>query len=209
MDYSGGNDDRKIAAEIRDSYLSAMTGLVCWLADHGHQIRLLAGDSQDLTVIDEVLSRVRQDRPDLPQAAMLAEPALTISELMSQLSTVETVVATRYHTVLCALMLGKPTLAVGYADKFGPLMADMGLADFCQSASSPDLERMTEQFTALQAAAAKLRPRMAQRTANNRVQSRMQFDEMSVALFPHGRGRTDAARAGSVNQQTTSHGANA
>ena len=75
---------------------------------------------------------------------------------MQQLASVDTVVATRYHNVLCALKLAKPTLSIGYAPKFDALMAEMGLAEFCQSARSLDVDRLIKQFTELESRSAQL-----------------------------------------------------
>ena len=58
------------------------------------------------------------------------------------------IVATRYHNVMCALKLCKPTISLGYSQKFVNLMADMGLAEFGQFAYSLDLDRLIEQFAA-------------------------------------------------------------
>jgi len=48
--------------------------------------------------------------------------------------------------VLCALKLGKPTLAIGYAKKNDVLMAEMGLDGFCQEARAIDVDRLVTQF---------------------------------------------------------------
>ena len=84
---------------------------------------------------------MRQARPDLDPSWIVIEPGLSFAALMQSLTPVGTVVATRYHNVICALKLGKPTIALGYAEKFGPLMADMGLAEFTESASSFNINR--------------------------------------------------------------------
>ena len=64
-------------------------------------------------------------------AMVVAEPFSTLGDMMDELVKVRTVVGTRYHIVLAALKLSKPTIAVGYSAKHEVLMADMGLEDFC------------------------------------------------------------------------------
>jgi polysaccharide pyruvyl transferase WcaK-like protein len=179
MEYSGGNDDRARAGQIRASYIEHMTRFVTWLADEGRPVRLLAGDTIDAGAVGEVLAGVRERRPGLDPAAVVAEPALTLQELMTQLATVQTVVATRYHTVLCALRLAKPTLAVGYAPKFAPLMAEMGLGEFTQPAQSLDADLLIKQFTELEGQAARLAPTVAERNAANEALLRRQFALLS------------------------------
>ena len=75
---------------------------------------------------------------------------------------VSTVVATRYHNVICALMLAKPTISIGYGEKNAVLMAGTGLADYCQSIGSLDVDRLIEQFTDLESHAAQLRQTVAE-----------------------------------------------
>ena len=55
-----------------------------------------------------------------------------------------------YRSFRDTLKLAKPTLSVGYSAKFGVLMEEVGLAEFCQSAHSVDVDRLIEQFTELE-----------------------------------------------------------
>ena len=87
---------------------------------------------------------------------------------MRAMAPVGTVVATRYHNVMCALKLSKPTMSIGYAAKHDVLMADMGLSEFCQSARSLDVGRLIEQFTELESRSAQLRRTMAERNGRTR-----------------------------------------
>ena len=183
MEYSGGNDDRPQAAEIRSSYIEQMTRFVLWLVDSDRPVRLLAGDTIDERVVQEILVGLRALRPELGPLAVKAEHASTLGELMRQMASVDTVVASRYHTVLCALKLVKPTLSVGYAPKFDALMAEMGLAEFSQSAKSLDASRLIEQFTELENKSVQLRQAVTERNAANALLLDRQFATLSAHLF--------------------------
>jgi polysaccharide pyruvyl transferase WcaK-like protein len=54
----------------------------------------------------------------------------SLSDLAQALSDVAAVVAMRFHNVVMALRLGKPTVAVAYASKTSDLMDRVGLAEF-------------------------------------------------------------------------------
>lgn len=163
MAYYGGNDDRQRADEIHASYVEKMKRFVRWLVDNDRQVRLFTGDHADEAVVAEILSDLRAHRPDLEPSRVAAEPVSSLADLMQQMSSVDTVVATRYHNVLCALKLSKPTLSIGYAAKNDVLMAEMGLVAFCQSICSLDVERLIEQFTALESRQEQLRRTMVER----------------------------------------------
>lgn len=160
MAFYGGNDDRARAEEIHRSYVETMRRFVLWLADSGREVRLFTGDQADEPVLKEILADVSSSR-------VVAEPTPTLQELMRQMAGVDTVVATRYHNVLCALKLSKPTVSVGYAVKNDVLMAGMGLGEFCQSARSVDYERLIEQFTAVESGRDQLVDTMMERNRLN------------------------------------------
>lgn len=183
MDYHGGNDDRRQANELHISYVEKMKGFVLWLVDNGRPVRLFATDVHDERIVREVVADVCAQRPELAPSQVIAEPVSSLDELMRQIASVDTVVASRYHNVLCALKLAKPTLSVGYAAKFSVLMAEMGLAEFCQSAHSLDVSRLIEQFTELESRSAQLRQTMTERSAANARLVDDQFAALSIVLF--------------------------
>ena len=184
MDYFGGNDERGRSDRIHAEYLDKITRFTGWLVDTGHRVRLFGGDTRyDITVAERVRDAVRGDRPDLAPDTLLVEPGTSFAELMPFLSPVGTVVATRYHNVICALKLGKPVIALGYADKFVPLMADMGLADFVDSATSFDVDLLVEMFTDLEKRQDELRLAMVGRNAAKTEALDEQYRTLSRVLF--------------------------
>ena len=186
MDFHGTNDDdRRRADSIHSSYVEKMKVFARWLVDSGYKIRLFVGDTNgsDDTVVQKVLADLRAYRPDLDRAWAVAEPVSTYADLMRAMAPTDAVVATRYHNVICALMLSKPTISIGYAEKNAVLMADMGLAEYCQAINSLDVGRLIEQFTDLESHAAQLRQMLAERNAANRLLIKRQFTELSAVLF--------------------------
>src|SRR6266849_4401941 len=107
-----------------------MKGFVLWLVDNGRTVQLFTTDVHDEPIMWEVIGDVRARRPELSPSQVIAEPVPSLDELMRRLASVETVVASRFHNVLGALKMAKPTVSVGYAAKFDALMTEMGLAEF-------------------------------------------------------------------------------
>ena len=183
MDYYGGNDDRQQADQLRAFYVENMKSFVLWLVEHGRVVRMFTTDVHDERIMHEVIAALRAHRPELGPSQLIAEPVPGLDELLRQIASVDTVIASRYHGVLYALKLAKPTLAIGYAAKFGALMAEMGLAEFCQSAASVDAGRLTEQFMDLESRSPQLRQAMTERTAANARLLDHQFTTLSALLF--------------------------
>jgi polysaccharide pyruvyl transferase WcaK-like protein len=183
MDYHGGNDDRQQADQLRASYVDKMKSFVLWLVDSGRPVRMFTTDVHDEPIMHEVIAHLRARRPELSPSQVIAEPVSSLYELMRQIASVDTVVASRFHNMLYAVKLAKPTLSTGYAAKFGALMEEMGLTEFCQSAHSLDVARLIEQFTELESRSAQLRPTMIERTAANAQLLDNQFATLSALLF--------------------------
>jgi polysaccharide pyruvyl transferase WcaK-like protein len=185
MAYYGGNDDRRQAMQIHSSYVDKMTYFTRWLVDSGHRVRLFGGDNKfDDSVAEHILADLQRYRPDLEPGWVVVEPFSSFAELMAAMAPVGTVVATRYHNVMCALKLCKPTISLGYSEKFISLMADMGLSEFSQFAYSLDVARLIEQFTELESRHAQLQQTMAARNAANVRNLDHQFAALSALLFP-------------------------
>lgn len=174
MAYYGGNDDRARANELHARYVAVVTDFVRHLVAKGRPVRLFIGDVADLPVVEHIRAAVGGD--------VVAQPLTTLQDLMDQMSHVDTVVATRYHNVLCALKVGKPTLSIGYATKNDVLMAAMGLGEFCQPASSVRLSRLVEQFEQLEARRAELTATLAERNRTVRERLESQFAALSTMI---------------------------
>jgi polysaccharide pyruvyl transferase WcaK-like protein len=184
MTYRGTDDDRDRAEEVYDEYVAKMTRFVHWLVENGHRVRLLTGDHEDELVSAAILADVRKNRPELDPSWVVEDPPKSLDELMEQMAALDTVVATRFHNVVCALMLSKPTVSIGYAAKNDVLMADMGLAEFCQHIRSLDVDRLISQYTALESRRDVVGPVMDERNAVNRSLLEDQYGVLSSEVFP-------------------------
>ena len=186
LDYYGTNDDRERANELHASYINKMKIFVRWLVDSGRKVRLFVGDTNgsDDSVVQEILTDIRTSRPDLDPAWVVAEPVSSFSELMQAMAPVSTVIATRYHNVLCALKLSKPTISIGYSAKNTALMADAGLSEFCQDAGSLDTELLIKQFKELEERSARLKSAIVECCKTKADHLDEQFAELTATLFP-------------------------
>jgi polysaccharide pyruvyl transferase WcaK-like protein len=197
MEYSGNeDDDRGRAAEIRAGYVEKMKAFTRWLVDDGRQVRLFIGDTNnaDEAVVEEILADLRAHRPALDPARVVAEPVSTFADLRRAMAPTGTVVATRYHNVVCALMLSKPTISIGYGQKNAVLMAGSGLGEYCQSINDLDVEQLIQQFTSLETHAARLRQIVAAANTAKEPLVASQRAELSALLFPPGATRREMRR---------------
>ncbi|WP_030677419.1 polysaccharide pyruvyl transferase family protein [Streptomyces sp. NRRL B-1347] len=177
MDFHGGDDDRARAEEIHRRYLEGTTRFVRALVRDGRRVRLLTGDACDAPVVDAILEAV--DSP-----LVTAAETASLADLMKETAAADTVVATRYHNLICALKVGTPTLALSYAAKSDALMARMGLGAYCHPARDVDADRLLDQFRALEGRSAELRRTLSERNLVAARQLEQQFTDLTTALFP-------------------------
>jgi polysaccharide pyruvyl transferase WcaK-like protein len=184
MSYHGTNDDRGQADEVHAAYVEKMKRFTRWLVDGGHRIRLLTGDREDEAVATQLIEDLRECRPDLDPSWVVFEPITFLADVMRQMTLVDTIVATRYHNVLCALKVSKPTVSIGYSAKNDVLMDEMGLGEFCQNIRTLDVDLLMEQFTKLESRSEQLGDEMAKQNAVNVRRLEHQFKVLSTSLFP-------------------------
>jgi polysaccharide pyruvyl transferase WcaK-like protein len=186
MAYHGTNADRAEADQNYSSYVGKIVEFARWLVDEGYRIRLFTGDPSDEAVVEAVYDDLRQTRPDLVEARLIFEPAESLGELMQQLADVDLVVASRYHNVVSAVKLSKPTISISYGAKSDILLEGMRLAEFRQPIKTLDVPRLIEQFRALEARAARLEPEMHKKNAEYAELLDRQFAVLSATLFGAG-----------------------
>jgi polysaccharide pyruvyl transferase WcaK-like protein len=195
MEYYGSSDDRTQSEEIHARYVDAMQSFVRWLVDSGHRVRLFWGDDGDGVVVREVLADLATGRPNLEPGTVTAGPLSSLQDLMEEMAHVGTVVGIRFHNIVAAVKLSKPTISIGYCEKHDDLMADMGLSGFTQAAQSVDVDRLIAQFQELERRAPELRRTLTERNRTKAASLDDQFARLSSSLLGSA-GRRPAAAGG-------------
>lgn len=151
---SAGDGSTSRGEEIYQHYIAKLGQFVVWLLEHAYTVRIIIGQTHDLRAVNDIKTYVEtvyseRNKTIMATGQLISEPIATTEDLFHQIATTDIVVASRFHNVLCALMLNKPVISLGYAKKNDVLMAEMGLGDYCQPMETFDLERLKTQFSAL------------------------------------------------------------
>jgi polysaccharide pyruvyl transferase WcaK-like protein len=185
MDFHGSADERMQSDQIYRRYLDGITAFIRWLTDNGRDVRLFVGDTKgcDDTVIRDIITDLKVHRPELDPTRVVAASTESFGDLMREMAPAGIVVATRYHNVIGALRLAKPTICIGYAAKHDDLMADMGLSAFCQPAQTLDVALLIQQFADLEKRRDQVREMISQRNAALALHLAEQFTLLSAILL--------------------------
>lgn len=201
MHYSGGNDDRRRSLDIHAAYVQSVKLFARWLVDNDYRIRLFFGDNDDEVIARDILADLVEYSPNMAPAMVALEPVATFDDVTRVVQSVSMVVATRFHNVVAAVRVAKPTLSLGYAGKSTVIMTDAGLADFCLAAGSLDAAQIIERFKELERQAPELRKEMQENTAEKARLLDEQFALLSAKLFLPTRSESMAVKPDRVNAE--------
>lgn len=146
INYYGWKHDEGAGEPIYQVYISKLKRFVSWLLENDYQIRLLIGDQTDRRPLDELIAFVKSDLSPPHHKRVIADEILNVDDLFKQIAQSDIVIASRFHNVLCSLMLERPVISLGYHEKNDLLMEDIGLRDYCQHIEHFSLEWLIEQF---------------------------------------------------------------
>lgn len=121
MDWAGWSGRDETAAS---SYFTTLVDTVTGLVQRGHPVLLLVGQPVDVAPAEEVRQSVVAR---LPNADLSLADIGSFDDLVAAVQTTDLVLATRFHTVVAALMTDRPVISAGYAPKNGELLRRVGL----------------------------------------------------------------------------------
>jgi polysaccharide pyruvyl transferase WcaK-like protein len=178
MQYGGWNRTGDTGT-IEQRHVAVLAEFACWLLQSGYRVRLVSADWHDVGTTEQVSATVKTADPS--HVHRLTTAAVSeMSQLLDNLSEATVVVATRYHSVIGALLNGKPVLSLAYAAKNDHVMETAGLGPYCQHLDSIDLELLKKQLSELAADHRELSRRIATNVA--RMRNRIAAEEQRLRL---------------------------
>jgi polysaccharide pyruvyl transferase WcaK-like protein len=161
---------------LYNSFIQQLGMLGSWLIESGYRLTLFCTDiSLDPPALVDVQKIIRGRTGSLCHVHQG-----TTEELLQNMSSMDYVVACRFHAVVLAHLLNIPVLAIAHHPKITALMNDLGLAEYCVDIGNRDLGELTDRFSSLVTNRDRIKNRMAERLALYKGRLSVQFDE----LFP-------------------------
>ena len=179
MAYYGRGDDPVRGADVRRRYAAEMAEAMGRLADTGDRVVLVGGDRVDIDVARDIRAAVLAACPSLSDDAVLVRDVATFTDLTNEMMRADVVVATRFHNLICALRLARPTVSVGYAEKNRHLMQALGLDVYCQDIEQFDADHLVAQVRAARVDKAAFATRVRDATSGYAGQVESLLDRMA------------------------------
>lgn len=147
INYYGHQYSPGVGERIYQEYIAKIRHFASWLLREGFVIRVLSGDVSDTWPAQDLVDFVHTEGEAKWREKLIVPEITNANELFNQIAQTDLVVASRFHNVLCALMLERPVISLSYHEKNDALMREMGLEDYCQHIEHFTNERLVQQFS--------------------------------------------------------------
>lgn len=178
INYRGWSHDPIAGEPVFRAYIEKMKGFLRWLLEQGYDVRLIVGDLTDEPCVTEMHAFLETEPMRKYRDRVVAEPIADLDALFEQISRTDLVVASRFHNLLCSLMLRRPVVSVGYHEKNDLLLGGFGLADYCQHIETFTLDRLIDHFRRSVAQHAQITAHLGERLSEYRHALDQQYDEL-------------------------------
>jgi polysaccharide pyruvyl transferase WcaK-like protein/chemotaxis methyl-accepting protein methylase len=149
MVYPGKYSASDPRPETYRTYLESLAAFAVWLLDHDYDIRLLLGDA-DTIVIEDFKTALRARVGSYDERRIIERPIASVEDVLAELGATDLVVATRFHNVLLALLVGRPVIAISFHHKCSSLMEQMDLSDYCHEIEQLNADWLIHRFRDLE-----------------------------------------------------------
>ena len=141
MAWAGATTERSPRQRLTADYLGQMTELTASLVSAGHRVRILVGDADDGPTARAVVTAAGGTSDVVAVDFTLPTSS---GEAFTQIADLDVVIGTRFHTVIYAVMLGKPVISLGYGEKHRDLMTRLGVTTYAVSVRDASAEHVGE-----------------------------------------------------------------
>lgn len=128
------------------AYIKQLSNFVKYVLDRGYTVSLFNHHPKDLFAIEDIRERLQKKTNVNIDTINFNK---TVKDLVTMISEADIVVATRFHSTVLPLRLGKPVLGIGYYRKSKELMEDVGLGDYYVDINDFTAEELITKFDCL------------------------------------------------------------
>jgi polysaccharide pyruvyl transferase WcaK-like protein len=169
--------------EVRD-YVERIGTFLLRLLECGRRVRVVIGDVYYDEVARQQLRAWLEERNVYDR--IVDEAATSFQELIRQLAEADFVVATRFHNLVLALLVGKPVVSISHMEKNDELMAAMGLPEYSLPLRDAQPEQLLQRLAWMECRAGELRRLIGERIQEYRARLEEQYATVFTRLTDRG-----------------------
>jgi polysaccharide pyruvyl transferase WcaK-like protein len=182
MAYYGWESNPESGQQIYEDYIAKLTRLGRDLLKQRHSLRIVIGEIVDRKAARDLSVRLSQDADQSTVSRVKVPEVNGLEDVLREMAACDVVIATRFHNVVGALMVGKPVISIGYAKKNEVLLHEVGLGAYSQLIENFDVDRLMCAFSEVVERRAAIGNRIAKRVQEYRASLRRQLE----AVVMHG-----------------------
>jgi polysaccharide pyruvyl transferase WcaK-like protein len=165
--------------EIYHNYVRKLAAFARWLNERGHGVSFFPTQLRaDALVIQDIRGLLKGGGATNFEDPLVDRPMSSLDDLISRISMMDIVVATRYHGILLAAVLHRPVLAIAYHEKTDDLMAQIGQSEYVVNIGSFDTNSLAERFVAMESRTKTIRREIEQRIPILRQTLEREYDRV-------------------------------
>jgi polysaccharide pyruvyl transferase WcaK-like protein len=164
--------------KIYASYMASLTTFVSSLLRDDFSVIFFHTSGTDKFVVEELLESLQKDNliEDTDNVEVVATKKA--EDLLTLMSGVDIVVASRLHGVMLSHLMNRPVLAISYDRKVTTYMQDVGQGEFCLDIHHIDPQLLINTFLALSLKQELVKDQIAKKTTEFKQSLSIQFDEI-------------------------------
>lgn len=163
-----------------DKYLDKLANFIDWLLQNNYKVVMFSSCVGEHMAVTSLLKDVlHHQEKGFCDEQIVSIPILTVEELISQLTDVNLVIASRLHSVLLATLMNKPTIALAYHFKLDMVMQEIGQKDYCLRIDCFDVEELKQKFVLMEENYKTIQAQLAHHTQRCRAR----LDEQYKFIF--------------------------
>jgi polysaccharide pyruvyl transferase WcaK-like protein len=164
-----------------DDYIQKLASFAAALSARSYAVALFGTDiGVDPLAITDVETAMCRQHFHYRAHELTRHTVRSLSELLTQIASMDYVVTCRFHGVVFAHLLNKPVLAIAHHPKVAILMRDLGLSEYCVDIKTFDTSLLLDRFEAVVFKRDEIKNRMDETLSRYKQQLMYQFDH----LFP-------------------------
>ncbi len=169
------------ANDAYEPYMQKLSDFCAGLLAHGKALRILTGDIGDRRAVEDLRQQLALKAPAHCHAVSVPE-IHSLRELCAEIGKTDAVIATRFHTIVGALICGRPAVSIGYGSKNTAVMSEFGQGEYCQNIWDFDLETLRSHAAAITVNRSAIREQLLRVGARLRKQVHDHFDRIASEI---------------------------